>query len=138
MARFLTTSSCDHPWRNAAIASQPARILRSILHLYEDYGPDCLRHLNGQFALAIWDTRQRSLFLARDRLGIRPLFYTQHQGQLIFGSEIKTLLAYGVPAEIDPLALDQIFTYWSTLSPRSAFKEIYDVPPGSLFIGEGW
>ena len=105
-----------------------------ILHLYEDYGPDCLRNLNGQFALAIWDTRQRSLFLARDRLGIRPLFYTQHQGQLIFGSEIKTLLAYGVPAEIDPLALDQIFTYWSTLSPRSAFKEIYDVPPGAYLL----
>jgi asparagine synthase (glutamine-hydrolysing) len=105
-----------------------------ILHLYEDYGPDCLQYLNGQFALAIWDTRQRSLFLARDRLGIRPLFYTQHKGQLIFGSEIKTLLAYGVPAEIDPLALDQIFTYWSTLSPRSAFKEIYDVPPGSYLL----
>lgn len=109
-----------------------------ILHLYEDYGPGCLQYLNGQFALAIWDTNQQALFLARDRLGVRPLFYTQYNGQLVFGSEIKSLLAYGVPAEMDPLSLDQIFTYWSTLSPRSAFKNICDVPPGShLLIKNG-
>ncbi len=107
-----------------------------ILHLYEDLGPGCLRHLNGQFAIAIWDARRRSLFLGRDRLGIRPLFYTEYDGRLIFGSEIKTLLAYGVPAEIDPLALDQIFTYWSTLSPRSAFRNVRDVPPGHYLLIE--
>ena len=59
--------------------------------------------MNGQFAIALWNTRDRSLFLARDRLGIRPLFYTVRDGQLIFGSEIKALLAYpGVRAELDP------------------------------------
>ena len=110
-----------------------------ILHLYEEFGPDCLHHLNGQFAIAIWDARQKSLFLARDRVGIRPLFYTLQDGQLVFGSEIKSILAYpGVPAEIDPVALDQIFKYWSALSPRTIFKDIYDVPPGHfLFAKDG-
>jgi len=110
-----------------------------ILHLYETYGPDCLQFLNGQYAFAIWDTRNRRLFLARDRLGIRPLFYTIHAGQLLFGSEIKTLLAYaGMPVEFDPLAMGQVFTYWSTLSPRTVFKGICDLPPGHYMIaGEG-
>jgi asparagine synthase (glutamine-hydrolysing) len=110
-----------------------------ILHLYEDYGPNCLQFLNGQFALAIWDARRRSLFLARDRLGIRPLFYTQFNRQLLFASEIKSLLVNpGIPVEIDPVSLDQIFTYWSTLSPRTAFKNIYEIPPAHyLLIQDG-
>ena len=106
-----------------------------ILHLYEDYGPDCLNHLNGQFAIAIWDTRQQTLFLARDRVGIRPIFYTDTGNALVFGSEIKALLAFpGVQAEIDPAALDDIFTYWSPQSPRTAFKGIFEVPPGSYML----
>jgi asparagine synthase (glutamine-hydrolysing) len=106
-----------------------------ILHLYEDYGPDCLKYLNGQFAIAIWDTQNRSLFLARDRVGIRPLFYTQVGGRLIFGSEIKAVFAHpSVPREIDPIAIDEVFTYWSTLSPRSFFKNIYEIPAGHYLI----
>ncbi|MCP4515470.1 MAG: asparagine synthase (glutamine-hydrolyzing), partial [Delftia sp.] len=102
-----------------------------IVHLYEDHGPDCLEHLNGQFAFALWDERERSLFIARDRLGIRPLYYTVQDGAFIFASEIKALLADPrVPARLDPLALDQIFTYWSPLSPRTAFQDIYTLPPG--------
>ena len=110
-----------------------------ILHLYEEYGHDCLRFLNGQFAIAIWDVRERSLFLARDRMGIRPLFYTVKNGRLIFGSEIKAILAYpGVRAELDETVLEQIFTFWSTLSPRTAFRGISDVPPGYyLLVREG-
>jgi asparagine synthase (glutamine-hydrolysing) len=109
-----------------------------IVHLYEDYGPDCVNHLNGQFAIAIWDARQRSLFLARDRMGIRPVFYTLLDGQLIFGSEIKTILAYpGVQAAIDAVSLDQIFTFWSTLSPRTIFRDIFEVPPGHYLIARG-
>ena len=107
-----------------------------VLHLYEDYGPDCLSYLNGQFAIAIWDSRKRTLFLARDRLGIRPLFYTRYMRKLVFASEIKSLLACGVPGEIDPLALEQIFTYWSTLSPRSVFQGISDVPPGHYLLAQ--
>ena len=101
-----------------------------VLHLYEDFGADCLRFLNGQFAIAVWDTRDRSLFLARDRLGVRPLFYTMADDALIFGSEIKAILTDpSVRAEIDPVALDQIFTFWSTASPRTAFRGILEVPP---------
>jgi asparagine synthase (glutamine-hydrolysing) len=108
-----------------------------VIHLYEEYGPDCLQRMNGQFAIALWDTRKGSLFLARDRLGIRPLFYTLRQGALIFASEIKSILAEGrVKAELDPVALDQIFTYWSTLSPRSAFRDIQDVPPGHYLLAQ--
>jgi asparagine synthase (glutamine-hydrolysing) len=106
-----------------------------LLHLYEDYGPGCLRYLNGQFAIAIWDVRRRQLFLARDRLGVRPLFYTITDGRLIFGSEIKAILAHpGVRAEIDSIALDEIFTFWSPVSPRSAFRNISQVPPGHYLI----
>jgi asparagine synthase (glutamine-hydrolysing) len=109
-----------------------------IVHLYEDYGPGCLRYLNGQFAIAIWDRRNRQLFLARDRVGIRPLFYAWHNGQLIFGSEIKTILTYpGIQAEIDPVSLDQIFTFWSTLSPRTVYRDIFELPPGHyMLVGE--
>ncbi len=118
-----------------------------ILHLYEDFGPECLGRLNGQFAIAIWDKDKRELFLARDRLGIRPLFYAVRNGRLVFGSEIKSLLATPwVHAEIDSASLRQVFTYWSTLTPRTAFREIYEIPPahyalaraGALTIVRYW
>ncbi|HBB32927.1 MAG TPA: asparagine synthase (glutamine-hydrolyzing) [Cyanobacteria bacterium UBA8803] len=106
-----------------------------ILHLYEEYGLDCLNYLNGQFAIAIWNTRERSLFLARDRLGIRPLFYTVRDGQLVFGSEIKTLLAHpNVRAEINPASLAQVFTFWSVLAPHTIFKDVYCLPPAHYML----
>ena len=102
-----------------------------LLHLYEDLGPACLHRLNGQFAAAIWDRTARSLFLARDRFGVRPLFYARSAGVFGFASEIKALLAEGrFTARIDPLALDEIFTFWSTLPGRSAFEGIAELPPG--------
>ncbi len=108
-----------------------------ILHLYEEYGPDCLNFLNGQFAIALWDTRHRRLFMARDRLGVRPLFYTVVNGQLIFGSEIKTLLAHpAVTAAIDPAALAQVFTFWSAQIPNTVFKDIVTLPPGHYLIAQ--
>jgi asparagine synthase (glutamine-hydrolysing) len=108
-----------------------------ILHLYEDYGPGCLQFLNGQFSIALWDTRNRALFLARDRLGIRPLFYTIVDGSLIFASEIKAILAdHRVQAEIDPVSLDQIFTFWSTLTPRTVFRGISEVPAGHYLLAQ--
>jgi asparagine synthase (glutamine-hydrolysing) len=108
-----------------------------ILHLYEDYGPECLSRLNGQFALAIWDSGQRSLFLARDRVGIRPVFYTVNDGYLVFGSEVKAMLAHSsVHAEIDPAALAQVFTFWSVQSPKSIFKGIQELPPGHYLIAK--
>ena len=102
-----------------------------LLHMYEEFGPGCLERLNGQFAFAIWNAREQTLFLARDRLGVRPLFYTKAGGSLIFGSEIKTLLVDPqVRARIDTTTLDQIFTFWSPLSPRTIFQDIVELPPG--------
>lgn len=106
-----------------------------VLHAYEEFGPDCLRRFNGQFALAIWDRRRRELFLARDRLGVRPLFYAQPGDALLFGSEIKAILVdRRVAPELDPAALDQIFTFWSPLSPRTAFRHVRELPPGHYLL----
>ena len=102
-----------------------------ILHLYETYGADCLSYLVGQFALAIWDAEQRELFLARDRVGIRPLFYTVQNGSLIFASEIKAIFTNpAVERTINPTALTQIFTWWTTLPGETFFKNIRQLPPG--------
>jgi asparagine synthase (glutamine-hydrolysing) len=106
-----------------------------LLHAYEEYGPACVERFNGQFAFAIWNTRDRSLFLARDRLGVRPLFYTLKDGNLVFASEIKSILATGrIAAEIDPAVLDQVFTFWCPISPRTIFKDITEVPPGHYLL----
>ena len=102
-----------------------------ILHLYEDKGPSCLSQLNGQFAFAIWDTRNKELFLARDRVGIRPLYYTFKNNSLIFASEIKAIFVdRTITREIDPLAINQTFTFWTTLAGKTVFKDIYELPPG--------
>ncbi len=106
-----------------------------LVHLYEEHGTECLNWLNGQFAFALWDSARQSLLLARDRLGIRPLHYTVCCNRLIFGSEIKAILAHpDVPRRLDPIALDQMFTFWTTLSPRTAFEGIHEVPPGCYLI----
>jgi asparagine synthase (glutamine-hydrolysing) len=108
-----------------------------IVHLYEQYGPACLEHLNGQFAIAIWDERQRSLFLGRDRVGIRPLFYTVFNGRLFFCSEMKSLLAFpGFRLEIDPAALMQVFTFWSVQTPFTIFKDVFEIPPGHYLLAQ--
>lgn len=106
-----------------------------IIHLYEEYGTDCLKYLNGQFAFAIWDRVNKTLFVARDRVGIRPLFYTIAEGSLIFASEIKALFMHKkVKREIDPISLDQIFTFWVTIPPRTAFKDICELPAGYYML----
>jgi asparagine synthase (glutamine-hydrolysing) len=109
-----------------------------LLHAYEEFGPGCLERFNGQFAFAIWDRRQQSLFLARDRLGVRPLFYSASGGDLIFGSEIKAILADPrFEARMDPVVLDQIFTYWCPLSPCTVFRGIVELPPGHYLLARG-
>jgi len=106
-----------------------------LVHLYEEYGTDCLAKLNGQFVFALWDTRQRSLFIARDRLGVRPLFYTVAENTLLFGSEIKALFADPrVSRSIDPRGIEQVFSFWSTLSPGTCFSGIKELPPGHFMI----
>ena len=83
-----------------------------IVHLWEEYGVDCVNHLRGMFAFAVWDDRTRTLFLARDRIGQKPLFYRHEQGRLIFASELKAILQVpGVPREVSPAAVDQYLAY---------------------------
>jgi len=102
-----------------------------IVHLFEEYGSDCLSKLNGQFAFALWDSRRKSLFLARDRLGIRPLFHAQVQGRFLFASEIKALFSDpAVPRELDPAGVHQVFDFWAPLAPQTCFRGIQELPPG--------
>ena len=108
-----------------------------ILHLYEAHGDDCVSHLNGDFAFALWDARRRRMLLARDRMGVRPLFYTRVGGAVYFASEIKALLQVpGVTAQPDPIALDQTFTLWSPIGGRTALKGIHALEPASLMVVE--
>src|SRR5690606_6434138 len=106
-----------------------------ILHLYELMGEACVTRLNGDFAFAIWDARRRRMVLARDRMGARPLLYTRHRGVFHFASEVKALLTLpGLCAEHDPVALDQIFTLWAPIAPRTPFKGIFELEPASVMV----
>lgn len=104
----------------------------TILHAFEEWGPDMVNKLQGMFAAAVWDDRTKSFFLFRDRLGIKPLYYTQLADKsLIFGSEIKTILAYpGVPRRINPQALDFFLSLEYVPAPYSIFDKIQKLPGG--------
>ena len=109
-----------------------------ILHAYERYGDACVERFNGQWAFAIWDSRRARLFLSRDRLGVRPLFYARAGRDLVFASEIKAIFCHpGVRREIDPEALDEIFTFWHARPPRTAFLGVELLPPGHSMAVEG-
>jgi asparagine synthase (glutamine-hydrolysing) len=102
----------------------------TILHLYEEHGVDCVKHLRGMFAFAIWDERRKRLFAARDRLGQKPLYYAQRNGELLFASEIKALLAVDPSLrQPDLAALDEYLTLRLISPPRSMFKEVRKLPP---------
>jgi asparagine synthase (glutamine-hydrolysing) len=108
------------------------------VHLYEELGAQCLEQLRGEFAFVLWDERNRRLFAARDRFGIKPLFYAVHDGTLILASEIKALLAAGVPARWDTEALfQQLADGMAPHADRTLFHGIHQVPPGHyLLAGE--
>ena len=104
-----------------------------IVHLYEEMGSDCVKKLRGMFAIALYDERKQSLLLARDRLGKKPLHYALHEGRLLFGSEIKTILAVAPQlAEVNPEGLLQYFYFGYIPDPFTAFQQIHKLPPGSL------
>jgi asparagine synthase (glutamine-hydrolysing) len=108
-----------------------------LVHLYEDHGTALVERLNGQFSFAIYDSRRRRLLLARDPVGITPLHYTIVHGQLIFGSEVKALLAHPlVPREVDLGGLDQVMMLPGLVSPRTMFAGIASLPPGHLLVAE--
>jgi asparagine synthase (glutamine-hydrolysing) len=103
----------------------------AIVHLYDRYGPDCVQHLRGMFAFAIWDESDKSLFIARDRVGKKPLLYShQSNGDLIFGSEFRALLAHpGISREVDLEAIDSYLSYLCVPAPQTAFKQIRKLEP---------
>jgi asparagine synthase (glutamine-hydrolysing) len=104
-----------------------------IVHAYEQWGADCLNHFNGMFAFALWDKRKQELFVARDHLGIKPLYYSLVGDRLVFASEIKALLQVpGCPREIDMDALAELFTFRFVPSPKTLFRGIFKLPPGHL------
>ena len=105
----------------------------TIVHLYEDEGIGLVSKLNGMFAFALWDARQRLLYLARDRLGIKPLYYSWNGTTLAFASEIKALLADGgVRAALDLDAFVELVTFQNIISERSLFRDVLLVPPASI------
>ena len=103
----------------------------SIVHAYEEWGSGAFARLRGMFGIAIWDARSRELFLARDRAGIKPLYFTEAAGRLYFASELKSLLATGdVERELDPIALDHFLSFLYTPRDRSIFRDVRKLPPG--------
>lgn len=105
-----------------------------IVHAWEAWGDECVQRFRGMFAFALWDRNQETLFLARDRLGVKPLYYARlPAGQWIFGSELKALLVHPkLPREIDPLAVEDYFAYGYVPEPRTIFKDVYKLAPGCM------
>ncbi len=109
-----------------------------LVHLYEEHGDDFVDHLNGQFGIALWDTRRKALLLVRDRPGIVPLFVAKTRDRLLFASEVKALLPLLDEApKLNLQALDQLMTFWAPVSPNTVFEGISEIPPGELRIIRG-
>ncbi len=103
-----------------------------IVHAWEEWGEACVDHFRGMFAFGIWDRNHETLFLARDRMGIKPLYYAElGDGKLIFGSELKSLKIHEhLPREIDPTAVEEYFTFGYVPEPKTIYKGVYKLPPG--------
>lgn len=109
----------------------------TIVHLFEDLGLECFQHLNGQFAIALWDAKNDRLVLARDRMGKKPLYYWHRNGQLVFASELKALLQHpDVPRDLNPGAIDYYLTYQYIPHPESIYKDVAKLPPGHYLVFE--
>jgi asparagine synthase (glutamine-hydrolysing) len=108
----------------------------TILHLYEEFGAECVQHLNGIFAFAIWDSRKQELTLSRDRMGIKPLYYTQlADGQFLFGSEMKAILAHPeVERKIDLIALNEYLSYEYVPTPRTIIRNVWRLEAGHTLV----
>ena len=107
-----------------------------IVHGWEQWGRDCVKRLRGMFAIALWDRNRSQLFLARDRLGKKPLFYSVlTDGQLVFASELKALLRHpGIRREIDPRAIDEYFALGYVADPRCILKSVRKLPPATTLV----
>ena len=110
----------------------------TIVHLYEEYGAALAEHLRGMFAIALWDQRRQQLLLIRDRLGVKPLYYYLDDARLVFGSELKALLAAGIPRDVDPQAADDYLTHGYVPGEESIFRNVHKLPPAhTLLIQRG-
>ena len=118
-------AACGHTFRTRSDTEV-------IVHGWEQWGASCVKRFRGMFAFALWDRNRETLFLARDRLGVKPLYYAQlPDGIWIFGSELKSLLVHpGLPRVIDPLAVEEYFAYGYVLEPRTIFKGVWKLSPG--------
>lgn len=107
-----------------------------LLRCWRQWGIDGLSKLNGQWAFAAWNPARRELVLSRDRLGVRPLFYAEHQDRVIFGSEVKALFAGApeLPRKFDADGLHETFTFWSTVAPKTVFEGVAELPPGAVRV----
>lgn len=106
-----------------------------IVHAYEQWGHECVNRFNGVFAFALWDSTRRELLLARDHLGVKPLYFVELDSRILFGSEIKSLLADpACPREVDTQALAELFTFRYVPSPRTLFKQVQKLPPGHRMV----
>jgi len=125
----VTLRACGHQFRTDSDTEV-------IVHAYEEYGDECVKHLRGMFTFALWDRKRQRLLAARDRFGKKPLNYYWDGQQLIFGSEIKSILEAGIPREINHQALDEYLTYRYVPSPKTLFKDVMKVPPAHILVYE--
>ncbi|MBL0274999.1 MAG: asparagine synthase (glutamine-hydrolyzing) [Anaeromyxobacter sp.] len=107
-----------------------------IVHAWEAWGDGCFERFNGQFAIALWDAPRQVLVLARDRLGVRPIYLAEHAGRLWFASEVKALFAGapGLPRALDPVGLAETFTFWTVVPPQSVFLGVSELEPGHVRV----
>lgn len=105
-----------------------------ILHAYAEWGERCVERFNGQWSFALWDARRRRLFCSRDRIGVRPFFYSRHDGRFVFASEVKALFAAGVPRALDAKGLHEVVTFWCALAPRTVWQGVNELPPGHNLV----
>src|SRR5712691_6803713 len=108
----------------------------AIVHAYEEYGDDCVKHLRGMFTFAIWDRNRQRLLAARDRFGKKPLNYYWDGQRLIFGSEIKSILEAGIPREINSIALDEYLVYRYVPTPNTLFQKVMKLPAAHILTYE--
>ncbi len=108
----------------------------AIVHTYEEYGDECVKHLRGMFTFAIWDRKRQRLLAARDRFGKKPLNYYWDGQRLIFGSEIKSILEAGIPREVNHIALDEYLVYSCVPAPNTLFKGVMKLPAAHILVYE--
>src|SRR5215471_14103083 len=122
-----TLQKCGHSFRTRADTEV-------IVHAYEEYGDECVQHLRGMFSFALWDRKRQRLLAARDRFGKKPFNYYWDGKRLLFGSEIKSILEFGIPREINPVALDDYLLYRYIPAPNTLFKQVFKLPAAHILV----